>query len=97
MASTRGGNVNANIPWLDQDVVVVPGLQHALPEHPEKILPNFSPDRKDYTDDHINTFMLVVKLMNVKFECIVCGLFPYTFEGRASTWYFPLAQCSITT
>jgi hypothetical protein len=32
--------------------------------------------------------MLVVRLRNVEHEDVVCRLFPYTFEGRASTWYF---------
>jgi len=27
---------------------------------------------------------------------VVCRLFPLTFEGRASTWYFSLVQGSIT-
>jgi hypothetical protein len=33
-------------PWLDQDVVVVPGAQHPLPKHPEKWIPKFDPDSK---------------------------------------------------
>jgi hypothetical protein len=34
---------NPTRPWLDQDVVVVPGPQHPLPKHPEKWLPKFDP------------------------------------------------------
>jgi hypothetical protein len=33
-------------PWLDQDVVAVPGDQHPLPKHTEKWLPKFDPDSK---------------------------------------------------
>jgi hypothetical protein len=33
-------------PWLDQDVVAIPGPQHPLPKHPEKWLPKFDPDSK---------------------------------------------------
>jgi hypothetical protein len=40
--------------------------------------------------------MLVVRLMNVEHEDVVCRHFPYTFEGKASTWYFYLRQGSIT-
>ena len=40
--------------------------------------------------------MLVVQTMNVQQEYVVCRLFPLTFEGRASTWYFSLVQGSIT-
>ena len=28
---------------------------------------------------------------------MVCRLFPYTFEGKASTWYFSLLEGSITS
>jgi hypothetical protein len=79
---------NPSRPWLDQDVVAVPGPQHLLPKHPEKWLPKFDPDSKQSTEDHIKKFMLVVRLQNVEHEDVVCRLFPYTFEGNASTWYF---------
>jgi hypothetical protein len=75
-------------PWLDQDVVVVPGPQHPLPKHPEKWLPKFDPDSKQSAEDHIKKFMLVVRLQSVEHEDVMCRLFPYTFEGNASTWYF---------
>jgi hypothetical protein len=75
-------------PWLDQDAVAVPGAQHPLPKHPEKWLPKFDPDSKQIAEDHIKKFMLVVRLRNVEHEDVVCRLFPYTFEGNASTWYF---------
>jgi hypothetical protein len=32
--------------------------------------------------------MLAMRLRNVEHEYIVYRLFPYTFEGNASTWYF---------
>ena len=44
---------NPSRPWLDQDVVAVPGPQHPLPKHPEKWLPKFDPDSKQSTEDHI--------------------------------------------
>jgi hypothetical protein len=75
-------------PWLDQDVVVVPGPQHPLPKHPEKWLPKFDLDSKKSTEDHIKKFMLAIRLRSVEHEDVVCRLFPYTFEGNASTWYF---------
>jgi hypothetical protein len=74
--------------WLDQDVIVVPGAQHPLPKHPEKWLPKFDPDSKQIVEDHIKKFMLAIRLCNVKHEDVVCRLFPYTFEGNASMWYF---------
>jgi hypothetical protein len=75
-------------PWLDQDVVVVPRPQHPLPKHPEKWLPKFDPDSKQSAEDHIKKFMLAIRLWSVEHEDVVCRLFPYTFEGNASTWYF---------
>jgi hypothetical protein len=75
-------------PWLDQDAVSVPGPQHPLPKHPEKWLPKFDPDSKQIVEYHIKKFMLAIRLRNVEHEDVVCRLFPYTFEGNASTWYF---------
>jgi hypothetical protein len=75
-------------PWLDQDVVAVPGPQHPLPKHPEKWLTKFDPDSKQIAEDHIKKFMLDIRIRNVEHEDVVCRLFPYTFEGNASTWYF---------
>jgi hypothetical protein len=75
-------------PWLDQDDVVVPRAQHPLPKHSEKWLPKFDPDSKQIAEDHIKKFMLAIRLWNVEHEDIVCRLFPYTFKGNASTWYF---------
>ena len=46
-------------------------------------------------EDHIKTFMQTIKLRNVIHEYVVCRLFPYTFEGKASTWYFSLEVGSI--
>jgi hypothetical protein len=44
----------------------------------------------------LKNLCLSVKLMNVEHEDVVCRLFPYTFEGKSSTWYFSLRQGSIT-
>jgi hypothetical protein len=79
---------NPSRPWLDQDAVEVPGAQHPLPKHPEKWLPKFNPESKQIAEDHIKNFLLAIRLHNVKHEDVICRLFPYTFEGNASTWYF---------
>jgi hypothetical protein len=75
-------------PWLDQDSIAVPGAQHPLPKHLEKWLPKFDPDSEQIAEDHIKKFMLAIRLHNVEHEDVICRLFPYTFEGNASTWYF---------
>jgi hypothetical protein len=67
-----------------------------MPKH-LKFLPKFVPDKKYFVEDHIKKFMLVVRLMNVQYEDVVCILFPYMFENKASIWFFSLAQASITS
>jgi hypothetical protein len=76
-------------PWLDQDVVVVPGAQHPLPKHPKKWLPKFDPDSKQIAEDHIKKFMLAIRLHNVEHEDVVCRFFRYTFEGMHPYGTFP--------
>ena len=39
--------------------------------------------------------MQAIRLRNIIHEDVVCRLFPYTFEGKASTWYFALEASSI--
>jgi hypothetical protein len=58
-------------PWLDQDVVDVPGPQHLLPKHPEKWLPKFDLDSKQSAEDHIKKFMLAIRLRSVDHEYVV--------------------------
>ena len=84
-----------NIPWLDGDTISVLGDQHKFPKNPEKWLPKFNPDDKIPTEYHIKYFMQAVILRNVIHEDMVCKLFPYRFEGKASTWYFSLESSSI--
>jgi hypothetical protein len=75
-------------PWLDQDVVAVLGPQHPFPKHPEKWLPKFDLDSKQSVEDHMKKFILAIRLWSVEHEDVMCRLFPYTFEGNASSWYF---------
>jgi hypothetical protein len=77
--------MSANRPWLVVYVVAVPGAQHPLPKHPEKLLPKFDPDNDITPKDHIKQFMLSLRLLDVQHEDVVCRLFPYTFVGQAST------------
>ena len=54
------GNPNGDRPWLPRGVVAIPGLQHNLPKHPDKLLPKFDPDDKGLVKNHIDKFILVV-------------------------------------
>jgi hypothetical protein len=37
-----------------------------------------------------------MNLMSMQHEDVVCWLFPYTFEGKSSMWYFSLPQAKTT-
>ena len=41
--------------------------------------------------------MLSIILLDVQHEDVVCILFPYTFVGQASTWFFSLTAGSIAS
>jgi hypothetical protein len=94
-----GVNANQNPPpyqpWLFVDVVIVPGIQHDMPRHPEKFLPKFDPDKKDSAENHVKKFLLAIRLQSIRHEDVVCHLFPLTFEEKVSTWYFSLEEASI--
>jgi hypothetical protein len=82
---------------LTSRAVNIPGDQHDFPKHPEKVLPKFAPHSREYFEDRINKFMVYVSLMKLYHEYVIFILFPYTFEGRTSTWYFALTVGSITS
>ena len=84
--------MSTNRPWLAADAIAVLGAQHPLPKNPEKLLPKFDPDK-----DHIKQFMRSLRLLYVQHEDVFCRLFPYTFVGQASTWFFSLAAGSIAS
>ena len=80
-----------NRPWLATDSIAVPSAQHPFPKHLEKLLPKFDPDNDVTPEDHIKQFRFSLRLMDVQHEYVVCKLFPYTFIGMTSTWFFCLA------
>ena len=90
-------NQNPNKPWMDRNTESMPKLQHPLPKNPKKWLTKFNPDTKKPVDDHINRFMLRMRLRNVEHEYIVCKVFPDTFERKDYTSYFTQPTSSITS
>ena len=72
MGDRDQGNPNVDRPWLRRGAVVVLGLQHNLPKHPDKLLPKFDTDDKGLAKNHIDKFILVVQTMNVQHEDVVC-------------------------
>jgi hypothetical protein len=72
------------------------GELHEMPRKFDKLLPKFDPDKPGSPEDHVNNFFLAIHLLGVEHDDIVCRLFPYTFLGKSSTWYFSLPAGSIT-
>ena len=92
-----GENMAANQPWIFVDAISIHGSQHPLPKHSKKLLPIFDPNNYVLPEDHIKQFMLYLTLLNVEHGDVVCKLFPYTLQGKASTWFSILSQRSITS
>jgi hypothetical protein len=65
--------MKANQPWLYTDAIAVLGAQHPFPKHPENIFPKFDPDNDFSPEDHINQFMLSIRLMDVQHEDVLAG------------------------
>ena len=63
---------------------------HDLPKYPERVLPKFDPGKGISVEDHLKSFYLALILLNVDHKYLVYILFPYTFDPRASSWYFSL-------
>ena len=68
---------------------------HDFPRNPEKVLPKFDPGKGVFAEDHLQNFYLDLNILNVDHEDVVCILFQYTFEPKASSWYFSLQANSI--
>ena len=75
------------MPWLASEALSIPKNVEPLLRHPEKVLSKFNLDEKEPAEDHARKFMLAIRLLNVEHEDVVCRLFPFTFEAKASTWY----------
>ena len=80
-----------NRPWIVVDSIAIPGAQHPLPKHPDKLLHKFDPNNDVLPEDHIKKFMLSLRLVNVEDDDVVCRLFLYTFVVKSSIWFFNLA------
>ena len=65
MGDCDRSNPNADRTCLQRGAIVVPGLQHNPPKHPNKLLPKFDPDDKGLAKNHIDKFILDVQTMNV--------------------------------
>ena len=55
-------------------------------------MPKFDLNNDITLEDHIKQFILSLILLDVQHEDVVYRLFPYTFVGQASTWFFILGS-----
>ena len=83
------GNVNRP-PCRERMPLNLVSSLHDSPKNPERVLPKFDPEKGVSTKDHLKSFYLTLNLLNIEHEDVLCRLFPYTFEPRASSWYFSL-------
>ena len=69
---------------------------HDCPKHLDRVLPKFDPRRGISIEDHLKSFYLALEILKVEHEDVVCIIFPYTFEPKASSWFFSLQANSMT-
>jgi hypothetical protein len=82
--------------WRAQGALNLAGELHEMPRKFDKILLKFDPDKPGSLEGHVNNFFLTIHFLGVEHNDIICRLFPYTFLGKSSTWYFNLPVGSIT-
>ena len=68
---------------------------HDLPKHLENVLPKFYSWKGVSAKYHLQKFYLVLNLLNFDHHDVACIIFQYTFEPKASSWYFSLQANSI--
>ena len=82
---------HSHIPQWESNIAL--NLHGPLDELPRKvvaILPNFDGEGNITTLEHIRKYESVLRLLDIQHEYVVCTLFPFTFEGKVSNWYYVL-------
>jgi len=81
--------------WMAQWNISLREKLHRLPNLLEKLLKNYDLEKATITKDHIDDLFLHLGMLEVRYDDISFRLFPYTLEGKASTWYQNLQKNSI--
>ena len=68
---------------------------HDLPKHPERVLPKFHPEKCISAEYHLKSFYLALNILNVEHEYVVCRIFQYSFETKASSWYLLICHSGL--
>lgn len=79
--------VDTYLDWMAQGLPTLSNSLHKIPKHIEKLLSKFDPDKKTNVEDHIDEFYMHLRMLEVHFDNVICRIFQYTLEGRASVWY----------
>ena len=82
--------------WRARTLLNLDAPLHDLPKHPKRVLPKVDPGKGVSAEYHLKRFYLALNLLSVEHEDVVYRLFPYTFDARASSWFFSLHTNSIT-
>lgn len=81
-----------DLDWMAQGPNSLPNNHHGVPRHPKKLLSKFYPNKNTKVEDHINDFYMHLWMLGVRYDDVACRFFPFTIEGRESTWYHRLVN-----
>jgi hypothetical protein len=90
------GNQNVILAWMYHGALNLPELMHDLHKHLKIFLTKFDMDKVCSPKDHIKNFYLEIRLLDVWHEDVAYRILVYTFESKASTWYYNILVGSIT-
>ena len=84
--------VSNQLAWRDRTPLNQVAPLHDFPKHPDRVLPKFDPGKGIFVEDHLKSFYLALEILNVEHEDVICIIFPYNFEPKASSWFFTLPR-----
>ena len=76
--------------WESNTTLNLHGPLHELPREAVAFLPKFDDEGNITTLEHIRKYESILCFLDITYEDVVCRLFPFTFEGKVSDWYFVL-------
>ena len=74
--------------WESDTVLILEGPLHELPKKAVDILLKFDGEGNVFVTEHIRRYKSILHLFNVMQEDDACILFPFTFEGKDSLWFY---------
>lgn len=77
---------NWDLNWMAQGPLALLDNLHKMPEHPEKLLSNFDPNKKKKEEGYIDVFYMHLRMLEVSYYDVACMIFPLKLEGRETTF-----------